>query len=170
MLAPFMPFLADFIYKDITSRESVHLEPWSNLANLTVNPEVTAKMEIVREIVSLGLSVRKEKSLPVRQPLAALAYDFNDAKMALPQEYHALVLAELNVKKFDANLLDKDLRPEGAVTVAGASVIKNFYFDLNLNEELRQEGAARELERAVQDLRKKSGLKVGDLVDLYYNT
>jgi hypothetical protein len=26
------------------------------------------------------------------------------------------------------------------------------------------------LERLVQDLRKKSGLKVGELVDLYYNT
>jgi hypothetical protein len=29
---------------------------------------------------------------------------------------------------------------------------------------------ARELERQVQDIRKKSGLKVGELVDLYYNT
>ena len=28
----------------------------------------------------------------------------------------------------------------------------------------------RELERAIQDLRKKSGLKVGELVDVYYNT
>jgi hypothetical protein len=35
---------------------------------------------------------------------------------------------------------------------------------------LKAEGLARELERQVQDLRKKSGLKVGELVDLYYNT
>ena len=31
MLAPFMPFLADFIYKDLTGQESVHLTSvWGN--------------------------------------------------------------------------------------------------------------------------------------------
>ena len=42
--------------------------------------------------------------------------------------------------------------------------------NIELSDELKLEGAARELERQVQDLRKKSGLRVGDLVDVYYNT
>jgi hypothetical protein len=42
--------------------------------------------------------------------------------------------------------------------------------DLNLTQELKLEGVARELERAIQDIRKKSGLAVGELVDVYYNT
>jgi hypothetical protein len=41
---------------------------------------------------------------------------------------------------------------------------------IKLTPELKEEGYARELERQVQDLRKKNGLKVGDLIDLYYNT
>jgi L-ribulose-5-phosphate 3-epimerase UlaE len=44
------------------------------------------------------------------------------------------------------------------------------YLDIELTPELQQEGLAREMERQVQDLRKKSGLKVGELVDVYYNT
>jgi hypothetical protein len=31
-------------------------------------------------------------------------------------------------------------------------------------------GAARKLERQIQDMRKKAGLRVGELVDLYYTT
>jgi hypothetical protein len=120
--------------------------------------------------VSLGLAIRKEKSLPVRQPLAALAFELLDPKAVLDGKYLFLVLEEINVKKINPDLLDKDTRPEGAVAMAGARAVKNFYLDLNLTDELKQEGLARELERQVQDLRKKSGLKVGDLVDLYYNT
>jgi isoleucyl-tRNA synthetase len=42
--------------------------------------------------------------------------------------------------------------------------------DTTLTEELRREGLARELERHIQDLRKRSGLQVGEWVELYYNT
>jgi isoleucyl-tRNA synthetase len=44
------------------------------------------------------------------------------------------------------------------------------FLDTRLSSELLAEGVARELERQVQDLRKKSGLKVGELVDVFYNT
>jgi isoleucyl-tRNA synthetase len=170
MLAPFMPFLADFIFKDITGKESVHLEPWSNLANLTVDAEVISKMAIVREAVTLGLGIRKEKSLAVRQPLQAIAFDLQEENTSLSPEYAQLILEELNVKEIQAGLLDKGLRGDGIVAVPGANAVKNFYLDINITPELKHEGTARELERQVQDLRKKSGLKVGDLVDLYYNT
>jgi isoleucyl-tRNA synthetase len=170
MLAPFMPFLADFIYKDITGKESVHLEPWSNIANLAGGPDVIANMEIVREAVTLGLGIRKEKTLAVRQPLQAIGFDLQNKEADLGPEYCQLILDELNVKEVQPNLLDKDLRGEGVVEAVGVKAVKHFYLDLNITPELKHEGAARELERQVQDLRKKSGLKVGDLVDLYYNT
>ena len=65
LLAPFMPFLADFIYKDVTGKESVHLEQWVNVEGLNIDNQVLDNMEIVREAVTLGLAVRKSKSLPI---------------------------------------------------------------------------------------------------------
>jgi isoleucyl-tRNA synthetase len=199
LLAPFMPFLAEFIYRDLTrlrqtsssvennnlpvgvstkqqseasagaaGLESVHLASWPKAGE--VDQSVIDKMLIVREIVSIGLSVRKQKSVAVRQPLLALAFELNDAKMELDAQYLQLVLDELNVKQVEQNLLDKDLRPAQAILVPGTKSVKTFYLDLNITPELKREGLARELERAVQDLRKKSGLKVGELVDVYYNT
>ena len=169
LLAPFMPFLAEFIYKDVTGRESVHLEPWAEGYG-DINEKLLKDMEIVREAVSLGLAIRKEKSLPVRQPLQSAAFDTKQKDSSLDEELVKLILEELNVKKFEETLIDKDTRPEGTAVMAGTKDVENFYLNLNLTPELKQEGAARELERQVQDLRKKSGLKVGELVDLYYNT
>ncbi len=169
LLAPFMPFLSEFIYRDLTGKDSVHLESWTPALD-AADGQLLTNMEIVREIVSLGLAVRKQKSLPVRQPLANFAFELQDEKTLLSSELVELILAELNVKKLDNALLDKDLRPEGVEVLPGTKFVKNFYLDLNLTPELKQEGVARELERQVQDLRKKSGLKVGELVDLYYNT
>ncbi len=170
LLAPFMPFLADFIYKDVTGKESVHLESWVNIEGMVIDEKVLSNMELVREAVTLGLALRKEKSLAVRQPLRALAFVPTQKEINLDTEFSQLILDELNVKQVDSILVDKNTRPEGVVESAGSKNIANFYLDLNLTTELKQEGLGRELERAVQDLRKKSGLKVGELVDIYYNT
>ena len=170
MLAPFCPFLADFIYKDLTGAESVHLSIWPNIANLETDKQVLAKMETVREVVTLGLSIRKQKNLSVRQPLAAFAFEPTSADQKLEQEYLDLIVDEMNIKAFDAGLLDKGADEGGIATAAGLKAVKKVLVDLNITAELKKEGLARDLERQVQDLRKKSGLQVGDLVDLYYNT
>jgi isoleucyl-tRNA synthetase len=170
MLAPFCPFLTDFIYKDITGLESVHLATWSNLQNLQTDKLGIEKMEIVRELVTIALAVRKQKNISVRQPLLGFAYELNTKEPTLKQEYIDLVLEEVNLKALTLNLLEKDTRPEGVIISPGLKTVKNFYLDINLSDELKKEGLAREMERQVQDLRKKSGLKVGELVNLYYNT
>jgi hypothetical protein len=71
----------------------------------------------------------------------------------------------LNVKKALQANLSKDskymIKENEAVKIA---------LNIEISEELKMEGMARELERHIQDLRKKSKLKVGELVDVYYNT
>ncbi len=170
ILAPFMPFLADFIYKDLTGKESVHLESWPDLVRFGVDQDNLKKMEVVREAVAMGLALRKDKALPVRQPLRAAAFRLKEEALRLSEEFNRLILDELNLKAIDSELLDKDTRPAGTVEAAGLGLVQQLYLDTNLTEELKLEGLARELERQIQDLRKKSGLKVGELVDLYYNT
>ncbi len=170
LLAPFMPFLADFLYKEVSGQESVHLANWGEAKQSAPDAKVLQDMDTVREIVTLGLAARKDKALPVRQPLARMAYELKNTDIKLMPDLNQIILEELNIKEMDFRLLDKDIRPATASVTPGLSAITNVYLDVDLTPELKTEGMARQLERQVQDLRKKSGLKVGELADLYYNT
>jgi isoleucyl-tRNA synthetase len=163
LLAPFMPFLADFIYKDVTGEDSVHLAPWPVFDG--PDTMVLEGMNTMRELVEAGLSLRKEQNLKVRQPLAEIEYHLKNSQLLSP-ELEAVLAEELNVKQVSGR---GDYAPKNGWVLKETP---NFKLALNtvLTDELKAEGLARELERQVQDLRKKSGLQVGDLVDVYYNT
>ncbi len=167
MLAPFMPFLSEFLFRDLTGKESVHLADWSPVQ--AVDEKILSDMEVAREIVSLGHALRKDNQKSVRQPLARLAYQSTLSNLVLNNEFEKLVLEELNVKKVDVDLLAGEKIGENIKSISGNLKISFVYLDLELTEELKKEGLARELERMVQDMRKKSGLQVGEMADLYYN-
>lgn len=169
LLAPFMPFLSDQVYRQVTGKESVHLASWPKGKEFEHN--FLVQMQNLRDVVSVGLSLRKDKQLTVRQPLAALAYTLSTSGKQIVQfqpELEEILLQELNVKKVDLNLLSNSDLPNKTQIILSNSV--SVILDDRLTPELQLEGLARELERQVQDLRKKSGLKLGELVDLYYNT
>jgi hypothetical protein len=130
-------------------------------------------MDLVREVVSLALSARKTAGVSVRQPLRAIAFDSTRLNgVRLSSEHLGIILEELNVKQFEdyETLVELSKRRGEVQVVVSQGRIANLLIDTLLTEELKLEGSARELERAIQDLRKKSGLKVGDMVELYYNT
>ena len=128
-------------------------------------------MGVLREIVELGLACRKEANLKVRQPLQYLAYKFKTSTdstevPAFGPELEKILAQELNVKEI--NFTPELSAIPNAIFKESASVA--VLLGTEISPELRQEGLGRELERYVQDLRKKFGLKVGELIDLYYET
>jgi isoleucyl-tRNA synthetase len=184
LLAPFTPMIADYLYKDITGKESVHLEDWNVAAASTALTEVEEQtlsaMEAAREIVELGLAARKEANMKVRQPLLELVFfakpqsnaskpdSGNSASDLIGSEFEQIIAEELNVKAVRRADANAGAGHEQAVLKESA----NFAVSLSveITAELREEGLARELERQVQDMRKKFGLQVGDMIDVYYNT
>jgi isoleucyl-tRNA synthetase len=166
MLAPFMPFLADFIYKDVTGQESVHLSDWSDFSTFSSDKNILDDMALVKEAVESGLSLRKENNLKVRQPLAELRIKFAGKNEPINPELLKIVAEELNVHQVS----QADDITSGQNWMLKENPRVKIALDTFLTEELKAEGLARELERVVQDLRKKSILKVGELVDVYYNT
>ncbi len=139
--APFTPFIAEWLWqelKDADDPESVHLANWSDV--VAADAVVIETMETARRIVSDALEARVQSGIKVRQPLAQLA-----SRTALPDEYAALVCEEVNVKQF----------------VHDESLVEPVALDTELTDELREEGALRELIRALQDARKKAGLEAG---------
>lgn len=163
ILAPFMPFLAEFVFRDVTGGESVHLEKWSAMED--ADKTILDQMQTVRELVETGQSLRKEKELKVRQPLLEIEYFLKD-KTLLPENLEKVLAEEMNVKKVFGR---GDFVAKAGWVLRDTPVFK-FALNTEITLELKQEGLAREIERQVQDLRKKSGLKVGELVDMYYNT
>jgi len=171
LLAPFMPFYAETIFNALggeSDPESVHLADWPEKRVLSdSDKKVLKNMSEVRSIVEAVLSWRKAEKIKVRQPLSDLLIKTDNAEL---QNYSHLLADELNfvniqvVQNFEGQV-DKFDKIEA---VAGKH--PEIYLNKELSEELRLQGMARELERSVQDLRKKSGLVVGQGVDLYYET
>lgn len=146
ILAPFTPFLADELYQKMTSStESVHLLDWPVAGE--IDEDVLAKMARTRQIITDALALRMQKSeteqqIKIRQPLAKLVYDGEK----LPEFYEQIIADEVNVKKVENG-------PE-------------LTLDKNLTEELKREGYARDLIRAIQAARKHAGLQVDDQIKL----
>ncbi len=102
LLAPFMPFLADEMYKNLTGEESVHLADWPKAKKAYVQIELNKETHVVREIVALGHAVRDQANIKVRQPLALVRIGLPvavDSSLVLAQQ--DVICEELNVKKLE---------------------------------------------------------------------
>ena len=146
ILAPFIPFLAEELYQNMTGAgRSVHLLDYP--AAGTIDRDVIALMARTRTIINEGLMLRMQKSdteaqIKIRQPLATFAY----AGEPLPEFYEQIIKDELNVK-----------------TVKNGPTTQ---LDKKLTQDLKDEGFAREPIRFVQSARKRAGLNVDDRIKL----
>jgi isoleucyl-tRNA synthetase len=175
LLAPFMPFLAEDIYmrvagnvkgttgKDtsgnIGEKESVHLENWPVMPPLGKDKhQVLTKMAEARRITSLALEARMKAKINVRQPLSGIEYFTASGTISSDDtDYLSIIAEEINVKKIN-------------IRTGETGVVEKVELDTTLTPELKEEGNLRELTRAIQDLRKTSGLTVSDIVNLHVGT
>ena len=95
--APFLPFLAEEVYRGLTGARSVHLAPWPEAAELPADDDLVSAMDLVREVSSAGHSIRKAAGLRARLPLRVLtlAGQPDERLVSLAD----LVASELNVKE-----------------------------------------------------------------------
>ena len=93
-LAPFAPFISDYIYKNLVGAESVHLEPFPIAADY--DKQIVDDMRRVQSIVSVGKQLREQHKLRNRLPLAKLTV----AGVNL-DKYTDIIRDELNVKSVE---------------------------------------------------------------------
>jgi len=150
ILAPFMPMTAEIIY-DVLKQDkdpiSVHLNNWPSLDKDNRDQKVMDNMNQARKIVELGHNLREEAKIKVRQPLSKIVVTYKP----LTDDLVALIKDELNIKTIEFEAKKNKL-------------------DIKITSELEMEGLAREIIRAVQSLRKNSGLEVSDRIKLYYDS
>jgi isoleucyl-tRNA synthetase len=159
LLAPFTPFLADRIYRNLSGFEgdsqpadgtpdSVHLTDYPVADPVWRDEHVLADMARLRRLVEDGLAARTEAAIRVRQPLRAATI----AGSPLPRDLEAIFADELNVKSVHY--------------VAPTEEHDSVSLDTEITDELRLEGIAREVSRKVNELRKQAQLRVEDRISL----
>jgi isoleucyl-tRNA synthetase len=101
LLAPFAPFISDYIFRNLTGAESVHLAEFPKSMN--IKNVVMQDMRKVQSIVSIGKQLREKYGLRNRLPLSSLEIaGWNDSK------FDEIIRDELNIKEIrhSENVLD----------------------------------------------------------------
>ena len=96
LAAPLLPLSTEVIWRGITGGRSVHLTDWPEADLLPKDADLVAAMDQVREVCSVGSSLRKAKKLRVRLPLPKLTVAVDSPAQLAP--FTDLIADELNVK------------------------------------------------------------------------
>ncbi len=240
LFAPIVPFLSETMYQNLRTAdqpESVHLCDFPTVDESLVDADLSDEMNCLLSLVSLGLAVRNNVKIKVRQPLAELKVQAgtDSEERAAVERFGDQLREELNVKavslhdpewgplltpqvkpnmktlgpKFGARLKDvaaaisaADAEDLAAKVRAGDSIeltcggdsiqlepadlvvsVKaeegwaglvdgeiHLALDTRITEEMADEGAARDIVRHVQNLRREANLEMEDRITLYLGT
>ncbi|OBB13927.1 isoleucine--tRNA ligase [Mycolicibacterium setense] len=99
LAAPLLPLATEVIWRGLTGERSVHLTDWPEAGVVPHDAELVAAMDQVREVCSVGSSLRKAKKLRVRLPLPKLTVALEDSvDPSSITPFAELIADELNVK------------------------------------------------------------------------
>ena len=177
-MAPFTPFIAEEIYKNLTGEESVHLADFPMADEKLIDKKLNKDMGAVREIISIGLQKRAEAKTKVRQPLSELIVK----NYELSKEFIEIIKEEVNVKNIklqsgefiidgvvSSSSIDNIVLNTGIIDGAvSSSSIDNIVLNTEITEDLKLEGQAREIVRFIQEMRKVAGYDVENRIEVFY--
>lgn len=151
IMAPIAPFISELIYQNIVGDgKSVHLTFWPT-TSATSDVGLENDMLFVRQLVEQIHAARKEKNIPVKQPLSKVTIEPNQKKVS--HELEELIREEVNIKSVIWGSIQKELHVE---------------LDTTITPELKAEGDMRELIRAIQNLRKTQKLGMSEHIRIVH--
>ena len=151
LLAPFAPYISDYIYQNIENK-TVHLSEWPLIDKKLINLGLEKNMNDAKLIIQEILSKRNKEKIGVRWPLKEITIKSNNDILDSVEQLEDLIKKQVNCKKLNLVNLKE-----------GTEIILN----TESNPELEKEGFTREVLRRVQDLRKKAKLNKNDKIELY---
>ena len=148
IMAPIIPFITETTWQRFVKRYS---DETAVSVFLTDYPTVCEKFDIederilsdvekTRDIISLGLKLRNEKQIKVRQPLPAICVSATEANHNAIETFGAIILSELNVMEIceledtsslEANFLTVNFKVAGRVLKNRANDVKAYLAGLD---------------------------------------
>lgn len=99
LCAPITPFITEEIYQRLTGEDSVHLADMPVENTDLINEVVEERMDLVRDVCSLGRFAREEANIKVRQPISNLILPKSDEMII--GDLLPVITEELNVKNVE---------------------------------------------------------------------
>jgi len=148
IMAPIIPFMTEYTWQHFVKRysdetaESVFFAEWPTV-DASFDIEDDALLDAVteaRDMISLGLKLRNEKQIKIRQPLSCLYVAKNDARRNAIATFENVIQSELNVLRIEeledtssleANYLTVNFKVAGRVLKNRANDVKNYLAGLD---------------------------------------
>ena len=97
MVAPFSPFLSEELYRKLTGELSVHISHYPRCNDELIDEKLEHKMDLVKNLVTLGRASREAAKIKVRQPIGKAYIDASYE--TIMKDLLPLIEEELNVKE-----------------------------------------------------------------------
>ena len=161
MMAPFAPFISEYIYRNLVGGESVFLDGWPKIES-TIDKELEEKMNLAREIVEQVNAARDEAGIKLRWPVEEVVVITKENLRSL----ESIIRQMANSKK--VCLIEKGEGPAGFIKKEFSA--GTVFLDKKRSPEIVEEGLVRDLMRQIQNMRKREGLKVSEEVRMIIHT
>ncbi len=124
LISPIAPFYSEYVFQSLNiiskqeDAKSVHLSSFPDIIPELINKKLEKKINQVRNICSLALSIRKKEKIKVRQPLNKIIIPVkSENEKEEIENAKSQILSEINVKSIEFldkkdSLLVKELKPK----------------------------------------------------------
>ena len=148
VMAPIIPFITEHTWQNFVKRYSdetavsVFLAEWPTVrADLDVSDDaILSNVEKARDIISLGLKLRNEKQIKIRQPLPALFVSATAENHSAIEAFGSIIKSELNMMdikelentdSLESNFLTVNFKVAGRVLKNRANDVKTYLAELD---------------------------------------
>ena len=154
IIAPIVPFITETTWQRFVKRYSnedalsVFLSDYPTVpAHLDITDEkILSDVEKARDMISLGLKLRNEKQIKIRQPLATMYVSATEANRSAIATFGSIIKSEMNVgeiaelsdsSSLESNFLTVNFKVAGRVLKNRANEVKAYLAELD--EKTQQE-------------------------------
>ncbi len=148
IMAPIVPFITEAVWQRFIKRYSdeeaisVFLSDYPTIPeHLNIYDErILADVDKARDMISLGLKLRNEKQIKIRQPLSVMYVSANEANHNAIESFGSVIMSEMNIgevreladaSSLESNFLTVNFKVAGRVLKNRANEVKAYLAELD---------------------------------------